>query len=389
MFCKAQDTDSLRDKLQQLFKPYRGEKQQQIVDLLASDMPDKSVLEQSEFFKQMQQFYEANEPQYCQRRLKSLMRYPSAPKEFPGYTPIADTHIREDYNRMGSLCNFLFLDVEEYASVIQSTVFGDIVEAMNRQEKDGLTNRELLSKIGFGILIFTDKLQDDVWKVTEVNRAYAISFDWNIRTDTIDNLKTMIYTGAKQKPGWLTDWKVKSGTPQQKLLGEMAMCRWSLYDHKDTADELQMDHLMSLFFAAHKNQYTNVRNAFFSKLPTVKVNWQNGYQKDDAITQETLNDLGIFEIENRKLSPQISSVEMGCDNVFNTFKLNVMRADTSYNIKGELFVSWVLGNDVYTRKISEQVWDIVGFFHNYALHYRWDIATDDIVVFDCWRKTYK
>jgi len=45
----------------------------------------------------------------------------------------------------------------------------------------------------------------------------------------------------------------------------------------------------------------------------------------------------------------------------------------SYNI-----ASWVAGQDVHTKKLAENVWEIQAFFGQYTLRFKWNVATDEI-----------
>ena len=39
---------------------------------------------------------------------------------------------------------------------------------------------------------------------------------------------------------------------------------------------------------------------------------------------------------------------------------------------------WIVGEDIFSRKVADDVWEIQFFYYRFAVKFRWNIATDEI-----------
>jgi hypothetical protein len=378
--------DQLRADIQEWMTPYRNQYRREWAEEIGLSKESATSTRQHPLFKRMTEFYETNQSRYRQTRLESLHRYQSAPTELPGYESLDISGMEYDFDLIQDLSNVRTFDAGDTRAVL-SMITGDVIDYI--REKGEMTSQETAVKMAAGNVLFADQLGDeDNWKLTYVNRLYAVQFDWNILTNRLSNMKVMVYKGEEQKPGWLKEEHFKGNTTRLKLLSSIQAFRWSRYDQyqllKHYSDDLED---LEGFITKHRDEYVQVRKAALCQLPEANDSWRESYQHDEELQNELLAQLGMFDEE--QLPTHLSLWEIGYEEVLSMFRLCLQRREEkpSENVQVDFMLSWLVGDNVHAREVRENVWDIVGFIDDYALYYRWNIATDEVEEISCWQKT--
>ncbi|WP_257657854.1 hypothetical protein [Parapedobacter lycopersici] len=389
------EDDQLRAQIDEWMLPYRHEKRAELTAFSRAEQHTPATIKQHPVYKRMQQFYEAHQTTYHKLRLESLRRYPPAPAELPGYEPVDMAYIERDF-KGEAIGLYDVIDVVQDFSNIRTLDASDTQTALGvlsgfafryLTEERGMSRTDMAVRMASGSMLFADQLAATEWKLTYLNRLYAIRFHWDIHTNGITGLELLVHTGAPQAAGWIQDVQVDGYTPRLKLLHEIQAFRWSLYDQSVTtpssggAEQLTWD-----FIRAHRAEYTEMRKSALARLPRPDEAWQAAYRQEAAgLLGDLLYGLGIVGSE-QLLPAAVSFAEIGYEEVFTQFQLQIAQREDTPNAGEHFLFSWLVGKEVYAREIRENVWEIIAFVDEYALQYTWNIATDELTEITCWQK---
>ena len=390
------ERNAFRAEIDQWLLPYRTEKREAFDQWFAQmkHAPQKGF--EHPLYLHMKKFVDEHQERYTHLRLASLRCYPAAPTQLPGYTPI---DISELFNDKDSL-EYMLYYIQEISS-IRTLDAGDtrsgvsaltsLIFAYLNKER-GMSLVEIADGYASGNLLFADELDDRHWKITLVNRLHVIRYRWDIHTNQIDALEVLIYTNNdRQEAGWLAGYSLLAETSHLQLLSKIRSFQWERYDLPVGRYALggAWDANIQDFIDSHRDAYMLVREENLRKFAEPPANWQEGYVEESTeFIDELKYSVGslVYGEGLDKLPPKVALVELSpYGELFNLFVFYCARQQGD-DFGNEPLIGWIAGYNIYARYLGGDVWEVLGFSGRYALQYRWNIATDDIVGFTCWRK---
>ena len=391
----AAERDAFRAEIDQWLAPHRTEKREVFGQWFAEIQQAPQRGFDHPFYQHLKQFVDEHQDTYTRLRLASLRSYPAAPPQLPGYTPIDIAELLGDKDSLEYMLYYIqeissirTLDAGDTRSSI-SALSSSLFVYLNKEL--GMSLVDIADGYASGNLLFADEIDDRHWKITLVNRLHAIRYRWNIHTNRIDGPEVLIYTDSdRQEAGWLAGYTLVAETPRLRLLNKIWAFRWERYDLQAGRYALGgvWDTNTQEFINSHRAAYTAVREESLSKFVEPPANWLEGYVPENTgFVDELKYSIGVVHGEETdKLLPQVALVELSpYGELFNLFVFHSARhqGDAASN---DTLIGWIAGYDIYARNLGENEWEVTGFSGSYALQYRWNIATDEIDGFTCWRK---
>lgn len=392
--CQGQTTvllteeQQLRKEMNEWMQPYRREKAadfEQWIDWVENHVDD---VWKHPVYKHMEAFFQQHREVYLSLRKADLARYPSAPDTLPGYEQVPDFYAPyEDRNfpleqvlRLAQgVGNFRTLGVADLRFVTE-ILNGYAMEYFRTKEQ--LTTEQLINLRMYGELFFVDPIQKDLWQITLVNRLYALKFSWKITDNRVSQPELWVYTGHRQPSGWLSGKAPKSHTPLQQLDSALSSFRWSLYNEVSTPEQYTNGFVtefvdkMTHYYQAHRQDYIRLRYEELAKYPPLETSYAKAFIHDVPELKEDL--LSVLEKEDSgyKISSLMASYETEASYTIHNFRYMLMlrlKNHAEYNL-----TAWIAGIDTYSEQVAKNIWEIQFFYHNYAVSFRWNIATDEI-----------
>lgn len=392
--CQGQTTSQLteeqqlRKEIDEWMKPYRREQTADFGQWIKHvEKLEPSALEHP-VYKHMDSFYQQHRQQYLRLRKADLARYKPAPELLPGYEYIPvfrstygniefETKQRFDIlqNILQRVGNFRALSLAD-THLGTVALRGYIIKYLIEQQ--GMSHEEVSHKFAFGEMTFADLIQGNKWRITFINRMYALKFDWNIENNQCDNLNTWVYTGGQQPAGWLDNTLPKANTTLQQLYYGLNAFRWALYDQADDANVgyIRQSGKLMEFYRSHRTDYNRLRNEELAKYPQIDEEYGNAFQRD--VPQ--LRDDFLTMLEKKDNHYQISGFgapyEINGTQILFNFYYKCMIYSGNFDKYNIAF--WVGGQDVHTKKQGKDAWEIQAFYQQYMLRFQWNVATDEI-----------
>src|SRR5690606_7870433 len=245
-----------------------------------------------------------------------------------------------------------------------------------------LTPEEVINQRMYGELFFGNPIQEDLWRITVVNRLYTLKFVWNIANNRVSKPELWVYTGKRQPSGWLNGQFPKGHTPLQQLDSTLSSFRWSLYDEASSDEKdsngiiTEVVNKMTRYYQSHRQDYIRLRSEELAKYPQPDASYAKSFTYDVPELKEDL--LSVLEKEGSryKISNMAAPYETEGAYTIHNFRYMLMlhlKNHAEYNL-----TSWIAGVDTYSKRVAKDIWKIQFFYHNYAVSFRWNIATDEI-----------
>lgn len=379
------EEQQLSAELDRWMAPYRDEKKAEFDDWLAAGEKNPKAALAHSVTRHMQAFVDKNKERYLSLRLTGLEALPRIPETFPGYEML-DLKVLDDYFQKDGVSVGEMIDLTSALTAARTFGPGGTLASVNlihiavsdylTQEK-GMRLQEYVQLYGLGWLYFADLIEDTQWKVALVNRAFVMEYSWDYATNGIELLKVLVYTGGKQQPGWLAGRLPKASTPQQELLNKVDEFKWTLYDHTypDFAFR-EVENRQRQFLTDNREAYTALRNATLGRYPSVRPErWAEFMQEDPGLTEKMQSNLGLFDPYGEHILPESISI--------NELKYSQILTAATYvlgaaNPGNGLVADWLLGKEVYSRELDENLWEIQLFVGDIAFGYQWNTATDEL-----------
>ena len=392
--CQGQTTSQLteeqqlRKEVDEWMKPYRREQAGDFewwIDLVENHVDG---VWQHPVYQHIDRFYQQHRKQYLRLRKADLARYQPAPELLPGYEHVSDFYVpyedqsfplEEVLQLTQGVGNFRTL------SVADIRVITDILQEYALQylsAEKGLTRQQVINQRMFGDLFFADFIGGDQWQMTAINRLYTLTFNWNIADNHISKPELWVYTGEKQPAGWLKGIFPKPQTPIQQQDSALNTFRWAVYDEADD-NELTSNYMvttvpdkLTAYYRKRRNDYIRLRNEELAKYPSPDVAYAAAFNHDASGVKEDL--LSVLEKEGSlyKVPAIMAPYEMDGAYIIYNFRYLLMRHLKNY-AEYDL-TAWIVGNDIYTRKAGENIWELQFFYHDFWVSFHWNIATDEI-----------
>jgi len=391
--CQGQTTNSfteeqqLRKEMNEWMEPYRREQAvdfEQWIDWVENHVDD---VWQHPVYKHMERFYQQHQPQYLRLRKTDLARYQPAPK-LPGYEQVLDFYaLYEDKDfplqavlqLAQGVGNFRTLAIADTRFVIE-ILNGYTLEYLKTEKH--LTLEQVVNKRMYGELFFADPIHADQWQITVVNRPYTLKFSWNIANNQVSQPELWVYTGKQQPSGWLNGQFPKSHTPVQQLDSAISTFRWSLYDEAENKGVnynsmgTVVPDKLTAYYQAHRKDYIRLRKKELAKYPQPDATYASTFNQSVPELREDL--LSVLEKESNsyKLSDIVAPYEM--DGAYTVHNLRYMLMLHLKNHAEYALTSWIAGEDIYSKQVANDVWEIQFFYYKYAVNFYWNIVTDEI-----------
>lgn len=374
--------------------PYRDEKAGEFDEWLSMTMErDATPAGQHPIASRIQRFVAEHSEEYIRLREVDLRRYPALGYYLSNYELASDFQdnmkkelqgelgpIDDELNRLQDIANHRALDVSSLkfiTSLVKSYVFDHLSEIRGITIADYSLNNML------GERIFIDDVQDDQYRITFLNRLYALQYDWDIRTNRISIPNLYLYAGEEETKGWLADAGPIANNTRQLIETELESLVWTMYDDmeqgvdwKDVMDKL--DFYLENFYRDNQPLYKDTRQALLARHPPARLEkwaeYEHGAREAEEVVLANLLPIGndgryslplhdaIFDLDGARTALTIETATLW---------------GTSQTYPSEV-KQWLLGSEIYTREIEEDRWEIHYFFNNFASKYTWNIATDEI-----------
>lgn len=392
--CQGQTTgqlteeQQLRKEMNDWMQPYRREKVmefEQWIDWVENHIDD---VWRHPVYKHMHAFFQQHRKQYLRLRKADLARYPSAPDTLPSYELVPDFYVpyedqafplEEVLQLAQGVGNFRTLGIVDIRFVTE-ILNGYAMEYLKVEKH--LTQEQVINQRMYGELFFVDPIQEDLWQITVVDRLYALKFSWNITDNRVSKPELWVYTGKRQPSGWLNGQAPISRTPLQQLDSTLSSFRWSLYDEASSEEKdsngiiTEVVNKLTLYYQAHRQDYIRLRNEELAKYPRPDASYAKAFIYDVPELKEDL--LSVLEKKgNRyKITNMSAPYEAEGSYSIHNFRYMLMlhlKNHAEYNL-----TAWIAGVDTYSKRVAKDIWEIQFFYHNYAVSFCWNIATDEI-----------
>lgn len=366
---------------------YREEKP--AFDIWVTQMEDFEISAlKHPIYKRMNDFYREHQEQYLRLRKADLARYKPAPKLLPGYKRIPtfqstyndpDSKMKQEFEVLQKVANFRTLTVAD-TRIATAVLTGFIIQHLVTQQ--GMDQEEITLKFAYAEIPFADPIQENQWKITFINRMYALRFNWNIENNQCTDPEVWVYTGGQQPAGWLNNSFPKANTPVQQLEHELNAFRWALYDQADSTNVgytrciEDMQNKLTVFYQSHRKTYIKLRNGELTQYSQIDEVYAKAFQEDVPGLKADFLAMLIKKENLYQLSRSDAPYEIdGARMLFNFYYLCMMHSGhvNHYNM-----APWVGGRDVHTKKLTEDLWEIQAFYQQYMLRFQWNVATDEI-----------
>ncbi|HWK99318.1 MAG TPA: hypothetical protein VNQ55_05205, partial [Parapedobacter sp.] len=339
-------------------------------------------------YQHIDSFYRQHRQQYHRLRKAELLRYKPAPVLLPGYKRVPDFYVPYDNKDVPletvlqwiqGIGNFRTLGVDDMEFGTE-VLYGYALQYLKAEKY--LTLQQVHNQRMYGDLYFADFLRDDQWQITIINRLYVFRFNWNIADNQVSLPQFWVYSGKRQPPGWLHDQFPKSHTAAQQLNNTIGTFRWSLYDEADS-EVLDFNRMVTVvsdklttYYQAHRQEYIGPRNEELAKYPPLDTAYANTFKHVNVELQQNLLSLLKKEVGIYRLTDFMAPNETDGSYTINYLRFMLTqytKSDAEYGLS-----TWVAGNGVHSMKVREEVWEIQFFYHNFAVSFRWNIATDEV-----------
>ncbi len=379
------EEQQLSAELDRWMAPYRDEKKAEFVDWMAAGEDNPEAALAHPVTRHMQAFIEKNKDRYLRLRLAGLETLPPAPEAFPGYE-VLDLQVLDEYFQQDSVSVREIIDLTSVLTAARTFGPGGTLSSVNlihiavsdylTQEK-GMRWQDYVQLYGLGWLCFADRIKDTQWSVVIVNRAFVMKYSWDYATNGIELLQVLVYTGGKQQPGWLAGRLPKASTPQQELLNKIDEFKWMLYDDfYPDFDDREIEERQRQFLAENRGAYTALRNAVLGRYPPIqRERWAEFSHEDPGLTEKMRSNLGLFDSFGDQILPESISInELKYSQVLTTAAYVMTSDNLGYNWAAD----WLLGREVYARRLDGNLWEVQLFMGDVACGYQWNTATDEL-----------
>jgi len=338
-------------------------------------------------YKHIDLFYRQHQQQYRRLRKADLKRYKPAP-ELPGYELVSDFYapyedesypLEEVLRLAQGVGNFRTLTVADTRFVAE-ILNGYVLEYLKAEKH--FTLQQVVNKRMYGELFFADPIQADQWRITVVNRLYTLKFTWNIADNQVSQSQLWLYTGKQQPSGWLNGKFPEAHTLVQQLDSTIGAFRWSLYEEVDR-EVLDFNRLVSAvpdkltaYYKARRKDYIKLRNQELSRYPSFDEVYAKAFSADASELKEDLLSVLENEGDRYRVPDVMAPYEVAASYTIHNFRYMLMlrlKNHAEYSL-----TPWIVGEDIFSRKVADEVWEIQFFYYRFAVKFRWNIATDDI-----------
>lgn len=388
------DAHTFKMRINAWMEPYRHEKAGEFDEWISLAMEqDATSAWQHPIASQIQEFVAEHRDEYNRLRKADLTRYPGLGNYLSGYQPYPDFQndmrkelqggsglVDDELNRLQDLTNHRALHVSSL-KIITSLVKGAVFDHLS--ENRGTTIADYSLNSMFGDKIFVDDMEDDQYRITFLNRIYALQYDWDIRTNRITIPDLYIYAEEKHANGWLADARPTANNTRQLIETELESLVWRMYDEmeQDSDRNEVMDKLefyLENFYRDNDSLYVDTRQALLSSYPAALPEKWAEYEHDTGEAEEAVlaELLPMADNGGRSLPLYASVYDLDATGTALTIESATIwevRKRYTSDVK-----QWLLGLEIHTREIEENRWEIHYFFDNFASKYTWNIATDEI-----------
>ena len=388
------DAHAFEIRINAWMAPYRHEKAEEFDEWLSMAMErDATLAQQHPVAIQMQGFVAEHRDEYIQLRKLDLARYPALENYLSGYEWDPDFQddlkkefqgeigaIDDELNRLQDLSNHRALQVSSL-KIITSLVNSAVFDYLSKNRKTPIADYSLHSI--FGEKIFVDDVGHEQYCITFLNRLYALQYEWDIRTNRITIPDLYIYAGEKRTKGWLADSRPIVRNTRQRIETELESLVWAMYDEmepdwdrNEVMDKLEFN--LANFYRNNQLLYTDTRQALLSGFPAVRSEKWTDYkyvlQEAEAAFRAELQP--IADKEGYSLPLYGAIYDLDGTGIALTIEA-ATRWETTKTYSNDLR-HWLLGSELYTRRLDQKLWEIHCFFDEFASKYIWNIATDEI-----------
>lgn len=404
------EEQQLRKEMDDWMKPYRRERMEyfgQWIDWVQNHIDD---VWKHHVYEYMDNFFQQHRELYIRLRKTDLARYSSAPDTLPGYERVPDYYepyedksfpMEEILQLAQGVGNFRTLGVADTRFVTE-VLYGYALEYLKAEKH--LTVEQVMNQRMYGELFFADPIQTDQWRITVVNRLYTLTYNWNITDNHVSEPELWVYTGKQQPSGWLSGQFPKSHTAVQQLDNTLGAFRWALYDEtgSEEIDPTQkaiddayeaidgtgsevidsnnmvstVPDKMTAYYQAHRKDYIRLRNEELAKYPEFDEVYAKIFDRDVSELKEDLLSTLEKEGDSYNISSWAAPYEMDGSYTVHNFRYMLMRHVKNY--AEYALTAWIAGEDISTKQLTHEVWEIQFFYYKYAVRFHWNVATDEI-----------
>lgn len=388
------DAHTFEIRINAWMEPYRNEKAGEFDEWISMAMErDPTSAWQHPIASQIQEFVAEHQDEYIRLRKADLTRYPGLGNYLSGYQPYPDFQndmrkelqggsalAADELNRLQDLTNHRALHVSSL-KIITSLIKGAVFDHLSEHRETTIADYSLNSM--FGDKIFVDDMEGDQYRITFLNRLYALQYDWDIRTNRITIPDLYIYVEVEPAKGWLADAKPTANNTRQLIETELESLIWAMYDEmeQDSDRNEVMDKLefyLESFYRDNDSLYVDTRQALLSSYPAALPEQWAEYEHDTGEAEEAVlaELLPMADNGGRSLPLYASVYDLDATGTALTIESATIwevRKRYTSDVK-----QWLLGLEIYTREVEENHWEIHYFFDNFASKYTWNIATDEI-----------
>jgi len=345
----------------------------------------QKILRQTSFFSKINDFLHDHENEYLAIRKQALNKFAAPPKQL----------LELPYQPMEMGDDLLsFYGSPEIASLVLVRALGPmevsilVTNLIRPQTKEFKTEDDIkqitLSQL-FGTKTYVKKLSDDEWKIWGVNRLYALSFSWNIKTGVMRNF-SYVPPDAEAIDRIAFPPFMQPSIPKDSLLLKLSEYQWNAY-HSLKIDDLasytinnKLDKLLRLFFQENKQSYLPLRKLLLTDRPkpiAIPTGYRIRYEGADLDgIQEQLGSLNPFNLEPEDLT----------DNVY-IFITTSQNFNTDKSVIDKMQYNAVIG---FQHRVApsnlDNVWKIQAEGYAEIIEYNWNIATGEISAIKLWEK---
>src|SRR5690606_16095093 len=168
----------------------------------------------------------------------------------------------------------------------------------------------------------------------------------------------------------------------QQLDSTLSSFRWSLYDEASSEEKdsigiiTEVVDKMTRYYKAHRQDYIRLRNAELAKYPRPDASYAKAFTYHVPELKEDLLSMLEKEGDRYRISNMAAPYETEAGYTIHDFRYMLMlhlKNHAEYNL-----TAWTAGIDTYSKRVDKDIWEIQFFYHNYAVSFRWNIATDEI-----------
>jgi len=338
----------------------------------------RRLFQRSKLFSQLKEYLAENQTTYNRLRRTSFKKLETPPQyleEELKFIPLTDLAMRPILNNTDylKLITLRTTTAEPLIAMLDGFVFPAIAEKLS----NGLDELNLIKRMG--ALTYGRELSKDKWQLLMVNRLYSLTFNYDLVTQRIDEIRFAIlpvdfFDRVNIK------FEEKAKISEKDLLRQrLKELSWNLAGDDHFWDQPRGQIVQALaeerrsFFMNHLDQYTRIRKALLSRFPAVEAIPPGFKQKTtgDGFSEAFIDpdlefqNADIFDVEdlNIQLVPQI---------------MHQSNAGKKPNYK-EIGLNIFMGYLFHASSTeNENIWQIQAVGYNTMLMYQWDITTGEI-----------